>query len=77
MHRVTTLKFYFLNTVSATEHDALDGLFTQLFDLHQPKLALIVSGCHPTATDATAEISYHYNNITHVNFICVCSCGHM
>ena len=46
---------------------ALDGLFTQLFQPPQEKVALIGSGCS-TATEATAEIS-HYYNITQVNRI--------
>ena len=43
---------------------ALDGLFTQLFQPPQEKVALIGSGCS-VATEATAEIS-HYFNITQV-----------
>ena len=44
---------------------ALDGLFKQLFQSPQEKVALIGSGCS-VATEATAEIS-HYYNITHVS----------
>ena len=44
---------------------ALDGLFKQLFQPPQEKVALIGSGCS-VATEATAEIS-HYYNITHVS----------
>ena len=42
----------------------MDGLFSQLLQPSHEKVALIGSGCS-AVSDATAEISYHYN-LTHV-----------
>jgi hypothetical protein len=44
---------------------ALDGLFTQLFQPPQPKMALIGPGCS-VAMDTIDEIFQYYDNISQV-----------